>query len=94
MKPVFKCDYCSHMGTKDEIREHEEKCYENYDRKSCFTCKFRGKINMENHLVKYDCEKGKDIPSGKIFEFCDLYERKEKTHNTLSNIFGDFFGIK
>ena len=54
MKPVFKCDYCDKMGTEEEIREHEEKCTENYDKKSCYTCKHRGRLIMENKLCKYE----------------------------------------
>ena len=37
MKPVFKCDYCQFMGTEEEVSEHEPKCFDNYDRRSCYT---------------------------------------------------------
>lgn len=96
MKPVYKCDYCSFIGTEDEVREHEPQCYENYDMKSCWTCKHRGKMTMEDKLIKYECEVGKDIPVGNIFQYCDLYERKEstKTFGGLSNnLFGGLFGF-
>lgn len=96
MKPVYKCDYCSFMGTEDEVREHEPQCYENYDMKSCWTCKHRGKMTMEDKLIKYECEAGEDIPAGNIFQHCDLYERKEstKTFGGLSNnLFGSPFGF-
>lgn len=86
MKPVYKCDYCSFMGTEEEVREHEPLCNENYDMKSCWTCKHRGKLTMEDELIKYECEAGNDIPAGKIFQYCDLYERKEK-----STIYGGLF---
>ena len=97
MKPVFKCDYCSQMGTEEEIREHEDKCYENYNKKSCYTCKHRGKLTMENKLCKYECKAGKDIPAGRIYQFCDLYERKEQTKfgskGLFENYFGSYFGV-
>lgn len=86
MKPVYKCDYCSFIGTEDEVREHEPQCYENYDMKSCWSCKNRGKMTMEDKLIKYECEAGKDVPAGNIFQYCDLYERKEK-----STIYGGWF---
>ena len=38
---------------------------------------------------------GKEIPEGKIFEFCEYYEMRELTANTfreLGNIFGSWFG--
>lgn len=88
MKPVFKCDYCSHMGTEEEIRAHEETCIDNYDRKSCYTCTHRQFKNL--NAVKCDC--GIEIPEGKIYEFCKSYERKEKTNYYLGNIFGSFLG--
>ena len=89
MKPVFKCDYCSKMGTEEEIREHEPTCFDNYDRKSCFTCKHKSLKNLK----QYACACGKEIPEGKLFEFCPDYERNEKTcHGDFANIFGSMFG--
>ena len=97
MKPVYKCDYCDKMGTEEEIREHEEKCTENYDKKSCYTCKNKGKLTIENKLCKYECKAGKDIPAGSIYQFCELYERKESSGNSYKdfsdNFFGSLFGV-
>lgn len=92
MKPVYKCDYCSKMGTAEEISEHEPNCTENYDRKSCHTCIHKSvKVKDKNWI--YECKADKDIPDGMVYEFCDLYERKEKTdYNNLGNLFGDIFG--
>ena len=91
MKPVFKCDYCNKMGTKEEIREHEPKCTDNYDRNSCFTCAHkRTKCNSGNWF--FECEAGKEIPQGSIIEFCPKYERKEKSYTPIENLFGDLFG--
>lgn len=92
MKPVFKCDYCSFMGAEQEVAEHESSCYENYDRRSCYTCQHRGKLSMVNKLVKYKCGKGIDIPEGKIFEFCGSYEKKEKSYGRGSSFMTDLFG--
>lgn len=89
MKPVFKCDYCSKMGTEEEIREHEPKCFDNYDRRSCFTC-----IHKTLKGINYECKAGIEIPEGKLIEFCGSYERKEKPRNPLSeNLFGNLFGF-
>lgn len=79
MKQVYKCDYCSFMGTEEEVREHEPNCHGNYDMRSCYTCKNRGKLTMEESKVKYECEVGKDVPAGCIIKYCDSYEQKEKS---------------
>ena len=92
MKPVFKCDYCSHMGTKEEVREHEETCMDNYDKRSCYTCQHRGKLSMVNNLIKYECSECIEIPEGKIYEYCPSYKRKEKSNYDLGDIFGSFLG--
>lgn len=91
MKPVFKCDYCSRMGTEEEIREHEITCIDNYDRKNCYTC-VHGKMKFSLDNCSYECKVGKEIPEGKIFEFCGSYERKEKSDNPLTDLFGGLFG--
>ena len=90
MKPVFKCDYCSQMGTEEEIREHEPQCMDNYDRKSCYTCVHK-KLIVKDKEWGYECKAGKELPMGKIFEFCPLYQRKEKTGDVLNDIFSDLF---
>ena len=86
MKPVFKCDYCSFMGTEEKVAKHEVDCRDNYDRKNCHTCQHK------KGFTKYECEAGKDIPEGKMYEFCDLYERKEKPEDPLVDLFGGLFG--
>ena len=91
MHPVFKCDYCKFVGTEEEVREHEPKCMDNYDRKSCYTCVHK-KIESRDKQWFYKCKLGKEIPEGKIFEFCPQYERKEKPE-TITNLFGDLFGF-
>lgn len=88
MKPVYKCDYCSYMGTEEEVKDHESKCFDNYDMKSCHTCKHKKFDGMENSLRKYKCEKGVDIPLGYIYNFCGFYDRKEKA-DSLSGMFAD-----
>ena len=90
MKPVFKCDYCKFMGTEEEIREHEEKCPDNYDRRSCETCTHQ-KLNMKCRW--YECDAGKEIPEGKVYLFCDTYERKEKSKNEYSDLINSMFGF-
>lgn len=94
MKPVYKCDYCSFMGTEDEVKKHEPDCTENYDMKNCYTCKHRGKLSFKEKDIKYECEVGKDIPVGCIIKYCDLYEQKEKSgyKDLVSGIFGGLFG--
>ena len=96
MKPVYKCDYCSFMGTEEEVRDHKPLCHENYDMKSCWTCKNREKMTMEDRLIKYECKAGKDIEAGTIWQHCELYDRKLKDITGSMNAFnpfGGFFGI-
>ena len=96
MKPVYKCDYCSFMGTEDEVKEHEPKCTENYDMRSCYTCKNRGRVIFKKeddiNIVKYECDAGKDVPHGYIMKNCDLYERKEKGLNWTNDFVDALFG--
>ena len=91
MKPVYKCEYCNHMGTEEDVRKHEVECLDNYDRRSCFTCEHKSLAGLN----KYKCAVGREIPEGKIFEFCGDYERKEKTptpEGQFADLFGGLFG--
>ncbi len=89
MKPVYRCEYCDHMGTEDEVQEHEIKCYRNYDRKSCWTCKHRD----QNNYMKFKCMLGTEIADGCLIEFCRKYERdEERFAGPYSNIFRGLFG--
>ena len=94
MKLVYKCEYCSQMGTKEEIEEHEKVCTENKDTTACNSCehmRIRPKGEGENIIWVYQCKKGKDIPEGKMYITCDSYERKAKTDSLFDNVFGAFF---
>ena len=87
MKPVFRCEYCDFTGTEEEVCNHEEECFENYTKRSCWTCQHRSFKGLE---IK--CEVGREIPSGKMITFCPEYERKEKKNYDLGGIFGNMFG--
>lgn len=89
MKPVFKCDYCDQIGTEEVIREHEIKCTENYDRKSCHTCVHK-KTKIKDEEWCYECDAGVEIPVGRFFEFCKSYERDTNKH-ILADLFGGIF---
>ena len=88
MKPVFKCDYCSFMGTEQEVKEHEVKCVDNYTRRSCHTCKHKQMKSM----MQYACAKGMDILESQLSEFCSKYERGEKSDNTWNDLIDAMFG--
>jgi hypothetical protein len=79
------------MGTEEEITEHEPICTDNYDRKSCYTC-IHKKLEAKDKQWFYKCKLGKEIPEGKIFEFCPQYERKERPNDFLDGLFGGLFG--
>lgn len=87
MKPVFKCDYCKFMGTKEEVEKHELTCIDNYNRQNCYTCAHR-KYKTVNQI---ECKCGKEIPEGKIVEFCSDYIRRERV-NSISDVFDGIFG--
>lgn len=87
MKPVFKCDYCNFMGTKEEVERHEPTCTDNYDRQSCYTCEHR----IYKTMNQIECKCGKEIPEGKIMEFCPDYIHRERV-NTFSDILSGIFG--
>ena len=40
MKPLFRCEYCSQIGTKEELEKHEKICLSNPAVKCCDNCKF------------------------------------------------------
>lgn len=90
MKPVFKCDYCNFVGTQEEVEKHEPTCIDNYDKKSCYICEHREFKNLK----QFGCACGKEIPEGKLFEFCPEYKRKERPNSSTSifrdNLFGGF----
>ena len=91
MKPVFKCDYCSKIGTKEEIKEHEPICHDNYDRKNCYTCIHKTTEWKDKQLI-YKCKAKKEIPEGKIYEFCESYEKKVG-NSSLYGLFNNIFGL-
>jgi hypothetical protein len=83
MKPVFKCDYCDFIGTEQEVKEHEVKCTDNYDRRSCYTCEYK---IFNKKLTGYECTEGREIPEGQIYEFCGKYKRKPKSDNAWQDL--------
>ena len=91
MKQIYRCDFCSQMGTAEEIMEHEEKCIWNYHRKSCRTCKHR---EMQT-FARYKCMFGVEIPEHHIIEHCSKWEWDERDCSKLSmnNIFNPFIGL-
>lgn len=87
MKQLFRCEYCTEVGTEEEIIKHEQECIYNYNRRSCFTC-----MHKKSNFVAITCGLGKEIPSGTYMEQCSSYEWDEKAH-TGKNVFsGNLFG--
>lgn len=92
MKPLFRCEYCDKIGTEEELIKHENECIYNHNKKSCFTCE-----HADNKIIKFACKLGKEIPEGKLFEFCPDYVWDKKDYVTrytgpFNNIFGGLFG--
>ena len=89
MKPVFKCEYCDYIGIEKDVKEHEPKCTENYTRRSCYTCKHRGYTSLS-----FTCACGREIPEGKIYEFCPKYERETNPSDPLDDFMSLMLGGK
>ena len=70
MKPIYRCEYCDHMGTEDEVQEHEKECLKNFNNKGCLTCKHC----KTDGIKKMECFYGKEIPEGNQFIHCDKHE--------------------
>lgn len=92
MKQVYRCEYCDHMGTEEDIIKHEQDCLWNSDKRTCATCK-----KCDRGFLKYKCNDGNEIPDGQMFVNCDKYEWDEVDHTTkhpvaTNTMFGGLFG--
>ena len=87
MKQLFKCDYCSKIGTAEQIAEHEKECMYNYRKRSCWTCK-----HAEICLLTVKCKVGVEIPKDKYIENCTEYEWDEKDHSEIDATAKSLFG--
>ena len=93
MKQIFRCEYCDKLGTEEELLKHEEDCIHNYTKRSCLTCKNRGKLGLNN----FACTLGKPVAEGHYYQYCKTYERDEKDYTTrnpwtMNSLFGGIFG--
>lgn len=94
MKPVFKCDYCNFMGTKEVVEEHEKVCIDNPEVKCCQNCKYSYSDESydctepryyclykpyTNHNRSIWCT-GEPIPKENI---CEQYERGNQKREIL-----------
>lgn len=80
MKQIYKCEYCNYIGTKEDLEKHERDCIYNYNNKNCTTC-----LNATYVGLNVECKHGKDIPIGKMYMNCELYERKENRTISLND---------
>ena len=87
MKPIYRCEYCDVTGTEEEIREHEEECIKNYNKKSCLTCKHC----KTDGIKKVECKQGKEIPEGQMVERCPIHEVGDIEVTGFMSMFGDLF---
>ena len=86
MKQLFRCEYCSETGVEEEIRAHEETCLWNYNKRSCFTCKY-----AEKQVLNVICRNGVNLEAGKYMEGCRSYEWDGQNHGTptaVKSLFG------
>lgn len=83
MKPVFKCDGCSFMGTAEEVEKHEQTC--EYLKKACSVCGNCDSFQSykENRII---CRLGDTVPAGQMFVNCIAFIPR-----TEANIFPDLF---
>lgn len=87
MKPIYRCEYCDVTGTEEEIREHEEKCIKNYNKKSCLTCK-----HCETDGIKsVKCKLGIEIEEDKYYENCPKHEVGKPEVKGFMKMFEEMF---
>lgn len=79
MKQLFRCEYCTEVGTEEEIKKHEEECLYNYTKKSCWTCKYK-----EGGFLAIKCNASIELEPGKYMAECSKYEWDEKDHTSKS----------
>ena len=94
MKPVFKCDYCTFMGTKEEVKKHEPDCTRNYNMKSCYTCE-HAKIDFGTSYKTFQYKCGKEaveLPESSVCAFCTSYERRKSEKIQMPPYFNELFG--
>lgn len=87
MKQIYRCEYCDVTGTEEEIREHEEKCFKNYNLKGCYTCKHCSTDGFK--MVK--CKQGIEIPEEKYVKGCSKHEVGEIEVTGFMGVFMDAF---
>jgi hypothetical protein len=80
------------MGTEEEVKEHEPKCTDNYDRRSCYTCVHK-QSGYKDKQWCYECKLGKEITVGTIYEFCPQYEKREAPYTVGEALFGNWFNF-
>ncbi len=80
------------MGTEEEVKEHEPKCIDNYDRRSCYTCMHK-QLKPKDKQWCYECKLGKEITVGTIYEFCPQYERRKEPYTVGEALFGNWFNF-
>ena len=88
MKLVYRCEYCDHMGTEDEVREHEIKCIKNFNNKNCMTCKHC----KTDGIKSLECNFGVSIPEGQQFLHCERHETGKPEVVGFMNVFSNIFG--
>jgi hypothetical protein len=86
MKQLFRCEYCTEVGTEEEILKHEETCIWNYTKRTCYTCR-----HANRNIMKFTCCAGRDLEEGKYMEGCSSWDRDDRDH-TIKNPFGSIFG--
>lgn len=78
MKQVWKCDYCSRTGEKEEVEAHELECVFNPEKKICWTCEHRYEEGAPISGYWNECKKGKQCREVEDNKFpCDLWEKKQ-----------------
>lgn len=91
MKPIYRCDYCPHTGTAEEVLKHEAECVYNKTKRSCYTCGYRKGWGIRT----FNCQKEVEIPEGKYMENCPNWaedKREFDTNNPVTSVFDSFFG--
>lgn len=87
MKPIYRCEYCDFTDIEEEVQKHEAGCPKNYNRKNCWTCKHC----WTDGIKTIGCNKGKEIPEGKMYTYCETHEIGEPEVKGFMGAFMDAF---
>jgi len=75
------CDFCKRVGTKNEIKDHEDCCVFNLKNKTCYTCKYSIEKGALYSGFYKDCKINLNFEYAKDNGNCKGWEWEKDTMN-------------